>query len=397
MFAQREKRDVLRRRGAITVFMAISMVVVIGMAALAIDIAALYSAQAELQRTADAAALAAAGQLVSSDVSGFEEAAIEAANDVAERNSVMRRAAGLDSASDVEFGKAVLDAATGRFMFQVGAAAPDAVRVTVRRAEGSQGGPIALLFSRMLGWESRNLEARAAAMLVPRDIALVLDISNSMCWDSQLRYWNRQDGGYSNLRDVWAALNGPEPAQPYAPGHPEATQYAGDTGPSIGVMSSWGDQLIPNVYSPSSDPGVWHIRKTYSQTLAAITTSLSSRGYTSDERSILMGGTRDGSSGTSLAHWYNRCGVMLGLASWQRNFLDRLSVVSRELDLEKLYRLGPGQQLRGRRFRVPLSLRAQDVYGLPARKPTGAPRHEHPLGDAGAAAPRTQGRGPVYD
>ena len=47
-----------KRRGAVAVFLAISLVVLLGMAALAVDASMMYTAKAELQRTADAAALA---------------------------------------------------------------------------------------------------------------------------------------------------------------------------------------------------------------------------------------------------------------------------------------------------------------------------------------------------
>lgn len=306
-----------RRRGAITVFVAISLVIIIGMAALAVDIGALYSAQAELQRTADAAALAAAGRLVRSDDPSYQQDVIQVAGEVAERNSVMRHAAGLDSDGDVEFGRAVYDASTERYSFSPGGDAPDAVRVTVRRAEGSAGGPITLAFSRMMGQPTRSLQARAAAMLIPRDMAVVIDLSGSMAYDSTLRFWNRSDGSYANTRDCWAALNGPEPARPYNATVETESQYASDTGPTFGAMTNWGTPLIPGVYDVTSDPGLWLIRSGQNQSLSAITSSLTARGYTSDERTILMSGARDASSGAGLAHFRNRCGVMLGLASWR--------------------------------------------------------------------------------
>ena len=52
-----------QRRGAVTVLVALLMVVLLGCAAMAIDIGHLYVAQAELQRAADAAAMAGAQAL----------------------------------------------------------------------------------------------------------------------------------------------------------------------------------------------------------------------------------------------------------------------------------------------------------------------------------------------
>ncbi|MFN0136238.1 MAG: VWA domain-containing protein [Phycisphaerae bacterium] len=302
-----------RRRAAVTVFMAISLTVLIGFAALAVDIGSLYAAQAELQRAADAAALAAAEELMIGNDQEAEQVAFSVADDYARRNLVMMHENGVNSDSDVELGKAVLNG-NGRYEFQSTTANYDSVRVTLRRDSSSAGGPVNLSFAKLLGHESRALRARAAAVLVPRDIAVVIDLSGSMTWDSTSINWNRDDGGASNLRDIWAALNGPEPSRPYMPGAETETEYAGDTGPSVGAMTNWGSALIPGGYSASSDPGLLYIRKSYTQTASSITTYLTGVGYSSGERTIIMGGSLDGGNTT---HWRGRCAVMLGLATWK--------------------------------------------------------------------------------
>ena len=300
------------RRGAVAVYVAISMTVVMGMAALAVDVGALYQAQAELQRSADAAALAAAGQLVAEGVDDPNAAAIEAAMEIAERNDVLRTSAALSSEGDVEFGRAIYNAETDRYDFNPGGDVFDAVRVTVRRTEGSPGGPIEMMFARFLGCESRGLEAQAAAVLVPRDIAVVIDLSGSMTYDSQLRYWNRNDGGCSNARDIWCALDGWEPDRPYLPGEETETEYASDTGPSIGIMDEWGDPLIPGSYSVASDPGLFYIKKGEPASVPEVSASLSARGYTATEVNLLVNpnGYYDG-------NFRYRTAVMLGLADWR--------------------------------------------------------------------------------
>lgn len=301
------------RRAAVAVYLAVSMTVVMGMAALAVDIGALYQAQAELQRAADAAALAAAAQLVGEGIADPQVAAVEAADQTAQRNAVLRTCAGLDSQSDVELGRAVWSPESGQFVFQSSSEPYDAVRVKVRRTEGSQAGPIELMFARFLGHDTRGLEAQAAAVLVPRDIAVVIDLSNSMNWDSQLRFWDRSDGGYANTRDVWCALDGWEPSRPYIPGSELETEYAADTGPTYGIMMQWGDPLLPGSYSPSSDPGLYYIPRYSACTDGRIQSSLQARGYSADEISILTGGTRDGNS----SHYNYRAAVCLGLATWR--------------------------------------------------------------------------------
>jgi len=284
-----------------------------GMAALAVDIGALYQAQAELQRTADGAALAAASQLVSEDVEDPDAAAIEAACEIAQRNVVLRQTGGVEAGGDVELGRAIYNPTLGRYEFQSGGDAHDAVRVTARRTEDSEAGPIELIFARFFDHDTRGLEARAAAVLVPRDIAVVIDLSNSMNWDSQLRFWDRDDGGYANTRDVWCALDGWEPSRPYLPGSELDTEYAGDTGPSIGAMSTWGDPLLPGSYDASSDPGLWYIRKYRTTSDSGLLGDLAALGYNSAEINALKKCSYDSSS----TLWRNRVAVMLGLATWR--------------------------------------------------------------------------------
>jgi Flp pilus assembly protein TadG len=298
------------RRAAVVVYTAICMTVVMGMAALAVDIGALYQAQAELQRSADGAALAAAGQLVAEGADDPQQAAADAAEEITLRNPVLGSPVHLNSATDVEYGRAVYSTATGQYEFEPGGDVFDSVRVTVRRTEDSENGPIELMFAKFLGHDSRGLEARAAAVLVPRDIAVVIDVSGSMTYDSQLKNWNRQDGGYTNTRDIWCALDGPEPDRPYLPAEETDTEYASDTGPTIGAMSRWGNPLIPNAYSAASDPGLWYVKKGGTLTDANALASLTARGYSNGEITRLKSGANDGST------FINRLGAILGLAKW---------------------------------------------------------------------------------
>ncbi len=62
-----------QRKGAVVVMVAVTLVVLLGCAALAVDIGYLYVARAELQRTADAAALAGAQALARGSGTPFGE------------------------------------------------------------------------------------------------------------------------------------------------------------------------------------------------------------------------------------------------------------------------------------------------------------------------------------
>src|SRR5437764_2137911 len=61
------KRTLARRRGNIVAMTAVLMVVMIAFVALAVDVGYLYTVRDELQRSADAAAIAAAWELIDKD------------------------------------------------------------------------------------------------------------------------------------------------------------------------------------------------------------------------------------------------------------------------------------------------------------------------------------------
>ncbi|MGD8450239.1 MAG: VWA domain-containing protein [Phycisphaerae bacterium] len=249
------------RRAAVIVQVAVMSTLIMGFGALAVDVGMLYTSKTELQAAADAAALAGAAQLGGETEGDPEQLAREAAQEYAMKHRVAGDPVYLDQYSDVELGKAVYNPATEKFEFQPGGSTYDSVRVTVKRTSESPSGPIPLMFANIYGAAEKDMWAQASAVLTPRDVAVVIDLSNSMCWDSQLRYWNRNDGGYANLRDVWCALDGPEPSRPYIPGSELETEYAGDLGPTVGRMSEWGDPLLPGAYSASSDPGLVYLPK----------------------------------------------------------------------------------------------------------------------------------------
>ena len=144
-------------RGAILVWTACSLTALVGFTALAVDVGYTYAVRGELQRTADAAAMAAASQLARVDGDPFA---------VATQYSLLNAAGGVDiqlSGSDVEFGRAVLNA-DGKYTFEVGGEPVDSVRVTVRRTADSPNGALSLFFGPALGVSETNLAASATAM-----------------------------------------------------------------------------------------------------------------------------------------------------------------------------------------------------------------------------------------
>src|SRR5579864_8103953 len=109
------KTEVLKRvneRGSTLVIVAAVMIVLLGVAALAIDLVSFYAVRAEAQRAADAAALAGAQTFLTSGcttsaggcVSGGsqETSATQRAQDIGAQNFVAGQAASI-SASDITF------------------------------------------------------------------------------------------------------------------------------------------------------------------------------------------------------------------------------------------------------------------------------------------------------
>ncbi len=304
-----------RRRATVVTQVAVTSTLLLGMGALALDIGAMYATRTELQAAADAAALAAAQRLVG-DPSG-KKSAVELAREAAEEFSAMHNAWGNKiqlGSGDIVFGRSAYNPNTQKFTFRQANNGLDSVRVTTRRSRDSAAGALALSFANVFGISHTNLQAQAAAVLIPRDIAVVIDLSGSMTWDSSLKFYDRTDGGFPNTRDIWAALNGPEPSRPYIPGSELETEYAGDTGPPVGGMTQWGQPLLPGAYTPATDNRLVYLRRNVASVVSNLVEGdILVRGFSLDETSTMLSSARDG----NMAHWQRRAGAILGLTDWR--------------------------------------------------------------------------------
>lgn len=140
-----------QRRGAVIPLVAIMLVVILGMVAFAIDIGFIALADTELQRTADACAIAAVQQLPSTT------AAVAAAQELADQN---RGSAGPSlTVSDIEFGHWDRDTAT----FSLGGYQINAAKVTLNRTDAN-GNPLNLYWAPILGTSHADVTATAIAM-----------------------------------------------------------------------------------------------------------------------------------------------------------------------------------------------------------------------------------------
>lgn len=323
-----------RRRGAVAVQVAVSMSAIVGFAALTIDVGVIYNAKTDLQRTADAAALAASSKLASFDEGDPMELARAEANRIVEANKVLGEQVQV-AASDIEFGRAVYNEVTEAYDFQLTNEYPDAVRVVMRKSSGSTNGALTLYFARIFGKQSADVEAEAIAMMVPRDIAIVADLSSSHTDDSELGNFKKTD---INLFDVWEALpisrgtwgigdgvnpyavgdpgNPPPPPGvfPGGPGNggtdPGVLATGEVAGPTFGLMYYWGNS-ISQTYEPSTDPSLRYYKKNADWYNNDLEEWYEDAGYSDNEIDALMSNDYDGNGA-----WEERVAVALGLARW---------------------------------------------------------------------------------
>jgi hypothetical protein len=322
----------------------------LGVAALAIDTGLMYSARQELQSAADSAALAAAAKLGATD--NAQGLATEEAQKFANFNDVMGEDADLVDA-DVTFGHAVLNGT--KYTFTENQEPFDAVKVNLKRDQSVGDGPVSLLFAKTFGMSGARMNASAVAMLVPRDIAMVVDLSGSMSDDSEFRhhktFTSEVDGTIPgvqiNLKDVWLALpiskgkpgvkNGANPSAPASScaagdnqpsvgsgtpqtsgGHPDATSEpsggsANPKGPRWGWMTDFGGAIVHGSYNATTDIGLYYIPKGSTTTNSDVVANLTEAGYSSAERTALLSGSNDSDTN----YFYRRMKCLLGLAGWK--------------------------------------------------------------------------------
>ena len=158
-----------KRHGAVVPLLAVCLVPLLGMMAFSIDYGYLRVVKSELQRSADAACLAAVIELVPNPDGIQDLDAVRATVREYVQNNMTNAAGGLASFSvldaDIEMGRydenTIYDAGpvllhqTGQF---------DALRITLRR-DGNANGPVPLFFAQVLGLTDQEVVATATAVL----------------------------------------------------------------------------------------------------------------------------------------------------------------------------------------------------------------------------------------
>jgi len=151
----------LKRRGAVTVLVAILLIPLLGMVAFAVDYGYLFKTRTDLQRTADAAALAAVQSLIPAPDGTQDLAAVRTALRSYATSNAASGFQVLDS--DIEIGR--YDPSTiYSNLTLLSSGTLDTVRVTVWY-DSTANSPVSLFFSRALGIHSAPVTATATAVL----------------------------------------------------------------------------------------------------------------------------------------------------------------------------------------------------------------------------------------
>jgi len=195
-----------RRRGAVLVFTAALLIVLLGITALAIDYGYILVIRAELQAAADAAALAGAGSLrddaLLTDAGSMSDTIYQARSqavyftqlNTAPRGTVLiDRNDGNSPDGDVVVG-ALSDPADLTQSLALGDSdAFNTVKVTIRRSDAT-GNPVTLFFGPLLGLNTADVSASACATLVKgvSGFRVVGDSPNAMILPFAVseEYWN---------------------------------------------------------------------------------------------------------------------------------------------------------------------------------------------------------------
>ncbi|MCG8448621.1 MAG: VWA domain-containing protein [Pirellulales bacterium] len=192
------------REGAMLVLIAVTLPLVVIMAAFAVDVARMQLVNTELRTATDAASRAGAKAL---SLHQTETAAREAAQEAASRNRVAGTPLVVRD-REVEIGLSRQATRNSRFVFTPDADEKNAVRVTGSRTAASAGGPVSLFLGQVMGVNSFEPSRVATATQLDRDLCLVVDRSGSMMRDLVSR---NVPGGNCNpphpTRSRWGGLD----------------------------------------------------------------------------------------------------------------------------------------------------------------------------------------------
>lgn len=183
-------------RGSALIYVTVALVVMAGFVSLAVDLGRVHVVKGELQLAADAAARYALTGL-SGGPTIVETRALTAAQD----NKADGSAVVLQTSADVEMGTWDEDVKSFSILTGANRSKANAVRVTARRIQQRNTG-VPLMFARVLGLSSCDVEASAIASLASVQFGVVgLDYIN-MKGNSTVAYWSttgQEAGSFGNI------------------------------------------------------------------------------------------------------------------------------------------------------------------------------------------------------
>lgn len=162
------------RRGSYAILVALLLIVMLGFAALAVDISYLRLSRLQAQNAADAGVHAALTELKRSR---DQDVARSRAAEIVNLNHIAGDQAVIDPASDVVFGGWDFPSHT----FEPDASYQNAVQVTVRREADAPGGSVPLMLAKIFGTDEADAKSngRSVGALRSREIYIVQDVTGS--------------------------------------------------------------------------------------------------------------------------------------------------------------------------------------------------------------------------
>ncbi len=241
-----------RRRAAVAALVAIMLPVLVGFTVLTVDVGTMYNARSDMQRAADAAALAAASEFAyAADGEDPTVAATAAAADFVSRNPVLGQTMYLNTDKDLVFGRAYYDAVGNTYSFVPGDTPTNAVRVSIRHSEDSPNGPLPLRFAGVFGKSVTDVSADSVAMFVPTCY------EQGDCYDEDTeestvmcQYSNGSDGGGDDSGEGDAGSGDSESSDPNDDDSPHTIIVDANAVP---LFLSEGDTLGACDYCPVGD------------------------------------------------------------------------------------------------------------------------------------------------
>jgi len=235
--------NVAARCGAAMPLIAVFLVILITMAAFSIDLAYIELVKTELKAGTDAAAKAGTSTLMQG---GSDAEAKAAAISFAAKNLVGGKSLAI-TASDITLGQTAQQV-DGTWAFVPGAKPSQAVQVMSSLSSSNANGSVNLFFAPMLGQSTYSTSTTSVASAFAADVCLVLDRSQSMCFDLSGTVWMYPPPILTDW--VTGIKNAPQPGSRWRALDDAVKSFtdilnAANAPPQVAVVT-WADQIGTN-------------------------------------------------------------------------------------------------------------------------------------------------------